>query len=134
MKQVKIHDGLTIKNRYHVSLKKHTTNEILIEDKVVNDFAEKYNAQINKLMDRFPGAPKMDQITRWVGCIDVLYKEIKKIRIDNDMNSDDKKRKISRRLDIIADHQFSIRQAVDYLQYQADRYDAIRLKYIQRMK
>ena len=85
------------------------------DDTFMDQFVTQYQREIDEYSKKFPTSTKTELIQKWRARIDKMREEIKKIRDDKDLNDEEKKHKIERRLEIIKNDSQSIDQALEYL-------------------
>ena len=71
--------------------------------------------------DIFPKSTKKELIQKWKESVHKLEQQIVKLQEDNTLSVAERQKKIARRYEIIADYEFSIAQAEDYLRRESQR-------------
>lgn len=61
---------------------------------------------------------KMASIRKWVSAIEKLEQQIELLKADQSLSVIERQKKIARRMDIISNYKFEIRQAQDYIDLQ----------------
>ncbi len=90
------------------------------DDTFMDQFVARYQREVEDYANKFPTSTKTEMIQSWRARIVKMHEIIKKTRNDNSLNDFEKKAKIERCLDIIRNDQYSIEQALNYLQRRAN--------------
>ena len=90
------------------------------DDTFMDQFVARYQREVEDYTNKFPTSTKTEMIQSWRARIVKMHEMIKKTRNDNSLNDFEKKAKIERCLDIIRNDQYSIKQALEYLQRRAN--------------
>ena len=90
------------------------------DDTFMDQFVTKYQDEVNEYLKKFPESSKTELIHKWRARIETMSRQIKAIRKDSSLTDEEKKKKIARRLEIIANDQHSIQQTVEYLAHRDD--------------
>lgn len=104
--------------------------------KPLSDYST-YQPAIRRMPDAFssiyaPLHTKQELIQKWTNIIAEMEQKIKEIRADETLPASERKTKIARRMEIIRDCRFSLKQAQEYIKSQKQREKKLYEEYMKK--